>query len=448
MENMTPLWLKQITRSIGAVLVILGFPFAINLLCLVPLALLGEPGNGTTQFGIFSLVFVLLTVGVGLAAYWHADRSLKNNPSNPMRLPSTVVLVAAFLPLLLLGIIMQTGDVGFLFIPILVLCAILPPVWALAWMIPQVPANTVQNSSDDLSVEQGSAKVEAPDLTWRRGLLVFCAGATVSVLIALVLELLFPVVILSLVSDLAVAVTVQVRSILEALSNSQIAEAVTDPGFLFIFIQIAVIAPIAEEIAKPLVLLPLLKDTRRQEAFWLGALAGAGFAALENVIYAGAAVSMWGGILLVRALGAGLHPLCAGLVAVGWRDFLHQEKNANSNWWRRFGMAVAIHAVWNGGSLLVITLGSAGFFGELPPALDVLGVSAAGIVLGFLLILGIAALWVGRSYGHDRSFLDPGETTQRDVSISPSDRAVAVWALICLAALLPIGIAGLKLWLP
>jgi hypothetical protein len=249
------------------------------------------------------------------------------------------------------------------------------------------------------------------------------------------------------VFNLADTVSGSIRALLSALSSTDVAQALTDPGFIFIFVQIAIIAPLAEEIAKPLVTLPLLRNLNKQEAFWVGAMAGAGFAALENVIYATTGLTIWAGILVVRALGSALHPLGSGLVAQGWRDVLHGEKDSGKNWLRRFGIAVAVHAAWNGGSLLVITLGGARFFGKLPPEVDVLGLSAAGTTLAFLVILGLSALWIGRAYGHNKPILPADEKALPEERFMLSDRAVAIWALACLVAIVPAGIAGLKLWL-
>ena len=149
----------------------------------------------------------------------------------------------------------------------------------------------------------------------------------------------------------------------------------------------------------------------------------------------------------MRALGSALHPFGSGLVAGGWRDVLQGEKDSAKNWFRRFGIAVAVHAAWNGGSLLVITLGGARFFGELPPEIGVLGLSAAGTTLAFLIILGVAALWFGRAYGYDKPVLPDGEEALPDARLTPSDRAIAIWALVCIIAIVPAGIVGLKLWL-
>ncbi|MCK6540088.1 MAG: PrsW family glutamic-type intramembrane protease, partial [Anaerolineales bacterium] len=331
---------------------------------------------------------------------------------------------------------------------ILLTAASLPALWSLAWMIPRAPvpqAGAQKKEETTTDEEQGGTITDA--LTWRRGLLSFAGGATVSVFIAIVLEILLPVIVLSLVFNLADTLSGNLRDLFRALASDEVAEALTNPGFIFIFVQIAVIAPLAEEIAKPLITLPLLRHLGRREAFWVGALAGAGFAALENVIYATFGFSIWGGILLVRALGGALHPLGSGLVAQGWRGVLRGEKDAGKNWLKRYGIAVAVHAAWNGGSLLVITLGGARFFGDLPPELDVLGLSAAGTTLAFLIVLGLSALWIGRAYGHDKPILPTEEAVSTDARFVPSDRAVAIWAFACLIAIVPAGIAGLKLWL-
>jgi hypothetical protein len=246
--------------------------------------------------------------------------------------------------------------------------------------------------------------------------------------------------------NLADTVSSSISGVLLALDKAKVVRALTDPGFIFIFVHIAIIAPLAEEIAKPLITLPLLRNANKQEAFWLGAVAGAGFAALENVVYASAGLTIWAGILAVRALGSALHPLGSGLVAQGWWGVLRREKDSGKNWLQRFGIAVAVHAVWNGGSLLVIALGGAQFFGELPPEVDVLGLSAAGTTLAFLIIQGLSALWIGRAYGQGKPVLS-AEDAPTDTSFTLTDRTVALWALVCLAAIVPAGIAGLKLWL-
>jgi RsiW-degrading membrane proteinase PrsW (M82 family) len=440
-ESSAPVWFRRAVMNVGILAIIVGTPVSLNLFCIVPLVLLNDRGSYVTIYGIASLTIALLTLGAGGAAFFHANRSLQNKPSKPMRFPNPPALfIGIFLVLIAVGMLVNENGTGIIIAPILVICAILPPLWAAAWMIPRR-----QKSSEAENIQGNMVQ---PSLSWRRGLLSFAGGATVSVFIAIVLEILLPVIVLSLVFNLADTVTESIRALLRQLMSRDIADALMNRGFIYLFLQLAVIAPLAEEIAKPLVTLPLLKKLGRQEAFWVGAMAGVGFAALENIIYATSGFAIWSGILLVRALGGALHPLGSGLVAQGWRDVLRGEKDAGTNWWKRFGMAVAVHAAWNGGSLLVITLGGARFFGDLPPEIDLLGLSAAGTTLAFLLILGITALWIGRAYGHDTPLLAAeGEASSPDAQFIPTDRAVALWAVVCLIALVPAGIAGLKLWL-
>jgi RsiW-degrading membrane proteinase PrsW (M82 family) len=447
-ESTTPLWLKRAVVIIGWIAILVGMPAALNLFCILPLLLVSSRSSDAVIYGVVSLTLALLTIGAGTAALWHANRSLQNKPSTPLRFPPSVLFAGIFLLLIALGLAFDVNNIGAgLFLtPILVVCAIAPPVWAVAWMIPLAPwsqaTNTAQESTEDAQVDASQ-----PALTWRRGLLSFAGGATVSVFIAIVLEILLPVIVLSLVNDLADTVSEDLRSLFRDLSNKDVADALTNRSFIYLFVQIAIIAPLAEELAKPLVTLPLLRRLSKKEAFWIGAMAGAGFAALENVIYATAGLTVWAGILVVRALGSALHPLGSGLVAQGWRDVLRGEKDSGKNWLKKYGIAVAVHAAWNGGSLLVITLAGARFFGDLPLEIDLLGLSAAGTTLAFLIILGITALWIGRAYGHDRPILSVEDKPFSEAGFTASDQTLAIWALACLIAIVPIGIAGLKLWL-
>ena len=450
-ESATPVWFRRAVLITGVIGMIIGGPFTINLLCIVPLALLSSSSSDSTVYGIISLTVALLTLGAGSAAFIHANRSLQNKPSKPLQVfTPPVLLVGIFFMLIGLGLSFHVNNTGAgLFLaPILVACAILPPLWSVLWMIPRTNVmETPKEAGSDSDTEEAADNTLQPSLSWRQALLSFAGGATVSVFIAIVLEIILPVIILSLVFNLASTLSDSLRALFRALSNADVAEALTNPSFVYIFIQIAVIAPLAEEFAKPLVTLPLLRNFNQQQAFWIGALAGAGFAALENVIYATSGFYIWAGILVLRGLGGALHPLGSGLVAQGWRDVLHGEKDAGKNWWKRFGIAVAAHAVWNGGSLLVVTLGGAQFFGELPPEIDLLGLSAAGTTLAFLVILGISGLWVGRMYGHGSSFLSVEGAESPDARFMLSDRTLAIWAVTCLIALVPAGITGLKLWL-
>jgi hypothetical protein len=86
-------------------------------------------------------------------------------------------------------------------------------------------------------------------------------------------------------------------------------------------------------------------------------------------------------------------------------------------------------------------------FGKLPEEIGILGVSAAGAMLAFLILLGISALWIGRVFGRGESPQVSLVDEKTDASLTPSERTLAIWALACLTAIVPIGIVGLSLWL-
>lgn len=421
-----PVWFKRMVVGLGALLALPGLLFGAGY-CLTTLVFLFDDYMSDAEdAGVFTLTLMMVTLGAGGVTFWHGLRSLKQRPSKPFRLPPIWALVGAFGVCVALAGAVSVYNIApaLLFPPLFLLAAALPPLWAVAWFF-----------------GRDSQKF---GLTWRRGLTALAGGATLGVFAAVLLEILLPGIVLALVLDFAQSAAQQVDDLMAALAGRRIAEALTNPAFLYAFAQLALVAPLAEEIAKPLVTLPLLKRLTRREAFWIGALAGVGFAALENVLYAGFGMSIWAGILVVRALGGAVHPLGAGLMALGWRDWLCGEPGAGRAWFKRFGLAAGMHALWNGGSLIVLTLGGAAAFGNLPPEVEVLGFAASGTVLALLVALGLAALWLGRATVN--ALGQPAEEAVETAAIPAlSDRAVAIWALACLVAIVPAGVAGLKL---
>jgi hypothetical protein len=231
--------------------------------------------------------------------------------------------------------------------------------------------------------------------------------------------------------------------------------------------ELAIIAPLVEEFVKPLVVLPLLKGLEsRRDVFLMGAVAGAGFAALENVIYALVGMRYWGGILLLRALGAAVHPLGAGLTALAWHSILRKRNQGFSIseatkpgflgpgfWLGGFGLAVGQHALWNGGLVLWMALAGATFFGPEPAEADVMGISVAVGLLALIALEGVA-LWMAMRVLSRRiapgtevpSLGETGATGLGDVSgmEMSTERAIALWAVVCLLVLLPVGLAALQ----
>ena len=84
-----PIGFKRAIQVIGLLLMIVGLPIAINLFCIVPLVSFSGSGSDATIYGVVSLTLALLTLGAGGVAYLHAQRSLHNKISKPLRLPSS-----------------------------------------------------------------------------------------------------------------------------------------------------------------------------------------------------------------------------------------------------------------------------------------------------------------------------------------------------------------------
>ena len=277
----------------------------------------------------------------------------------------------------------------------------------------------------------------------------FVAGATISVALAFVLELLLPGVLLLMVLDLAEPMLHGFEQFVEALAGREVARALTSPGFVIALVGLGVVVPLVEEAVKPLVTLPLLRYLERpREALLLGAVAGAGFAALENVLYATAGLPVWAGILALRALGAAVHPLCTGVVTLGWHGVLRRQPSAGLRWVRGYGLAVGIHALWNGGSTLLLALAGAQFLGGMPPDVDVLGVTVTGSLLALLAVEGVAVFLGARALGRRLAVSDEREEGEVEEVVAlgglAPDQVMAIWALVCLLVLLPVGLAVLQ----
>jgi RsiW-degrading membrane proteinase PrsW (M82 family) len=412
--------LKRIVTLAGLALLLIGLPSLLGACGLAGMLVSGDPG--ALSFGLGWFLFLATTLGCGGSVFFHGVRSLGGRPSRSLRLPPAWVLGGGFFLALVVGLGLRSlkflAPLGFP--PIFLAAVLLPPVAAVAWMVDRRPGQ----------------------LTWRRSTVAFAAGATVSVGLALILEVLLPGVVLALVWGLADLALPALKRLIDILADGDVAAALTSPGFLFAMVQLAVIAPLVEEFVKPLVTLPLLKRLKEpRDALLIGAIAGAGFAAFEDAVYAGFGWPIWAGILLVRALGAAIHPLGAGLTALGWQDLLHRRPAAGRRWLARYGLAVGIHALWNGGSLLVLTLVGANFFGTPPPEVDVLGATAGGILLALLAVEGVA-VWVG-ARAVARRFL-PAERGLPEQEGLPTEQAIAVWALVCLLVLVPAGLATLQ----
>lgn len=198
-------------------------------------------------------------------------------------------------------------------------------------------------------------EVNTGPTTWRRLTLALVSGSTLSVLLAGVLELIFALLLFGKQGSLLQPV------ISSGGTSSDMRENI------LLLITLAVIAPVIEELVKPLAVVILIGRIRsKAEAFTLGLACGLGFNLVETTSYISQNYSSWLNVALVRS-GAGLlHGFGAAMAALGWYYLTHKEEGPAR---RRILLASACalyaiiqHSLWNGFWGLALIPGPVGNF--------------------------------------------------------------------------------------
>jgi RsiW-degrading membrane proteinase PrsW (M82 family) len=207
-------------------------------------------------------------------------------------------------------------------------------------------------------------------------------------------------------------------------------EALGSPWTLLLLIEVAVVAPLTEEMGKALGA-SVWKFEDRRGAFMAGVAAGAGFAIVENVLYGlgrGFFGEPWQAIVLGRMLGAAIHPLASGLVVMGWWEYKrHRDLGRLAV---RFLAGAGVHAVWNG-SIVALGITATAFdtaesFGTFT-VVSLAYTAALGVVAAAMLWRVAAAVADGR--------------TRRLTSLDARDgRLVAAWVVLSASFLVPMAV--------
>jgi hypothetical protein len=256
-------------------------------------------------------------------------------------------------------------------------------------------------------------------------------GATLVPLAVILLHGAFVVAAYALVSPLADAAT----ALFDELGGDPTLVAVfTSPWAFVLLIDLAVVAPLGEEILKPLGA-RLLRPQNRPDAFLLGAAAGAGFAAIENILYSSGwllSSDAWIPISVLRSSGAALHLLGAGLISVA----IFEVRSGHAPRWlllKTFGIAAGLHALWNGTIAVSIIL-----FNERYLVGEGLTGSAFSwgltldIILGAFGVLMLGGLFVAGRWAKG----DGGLSILAPVSFA-RPTTVAAWAALAVLMLVP-----------
>lgn len=374
------------------------------------LALFGVQALWASLLGPMGAAIALAFVVGGVIALIQLRASLAGTSSRRFSTPASWILALAFPLVISAGeIVRRSEDTGIAFVVFLLVGAALPPLTALA---------------------MASEAIGLPP-SRRRVLLALVAGGTLSVIAALVLEVLLP----GIVALLALPLGELIRDVIAMVDQGGFSDLLKSPLAILLFVELAVVAPIVEEAVKPLAVIILGRRIQhRRDAMLLGMAAGAGFAIIENIGYEGGALHLWTGVAIVRGLGGALHPFGAGLVALGWFGVFQGEPAAWKRLARFYLIAVGVHALWNGASATFVLLESAsrGVFGPV----DLLGIIIDVGLLSLLAAEGLALLWaareIARSLAVDATLRPPLQPTH----------ALAVWGIACLAVLLPVAVAA------
>lgn len=359
----------------------------------------------------FVLYLFFFCAPVGLTQWARKQRGVV---SSPLRLPSAAWIGGAAALAILVGQWLLVTKTSVLFWPFFVLAAALPPLAALALASQRL----------------------GPATTWRHALAGLLAGSLLSTHLTILLGVG--------VSMLGYLLIVPLRELIaHLLASPSVERLFFSPALALALVELAFVSPVVEELTKPLAAILLARRLKGPaEAFLVGMAGGVGFAVLENMLYESAGASASGGwpfIATVRGVGGVLHPLNAGLVALGWYGVRTGAPGA----WRRllglYGLAVGIHALWNGGLAVLFSGLGVYFFGTDQWRFDIYGVGQPGIVVVFMLLEALA-LWRLLVVVCDR-LRDPSQPCVETMLALHLDRPrrLAVWAAGLMVVLVPLG---------
>jgi RsiW-degrading membrane proteinase PrsW (M82 family) len=210
--------------------------------------------------------------------------------------------------------------------------------------------------------------------------------------------------------------------------DSALVDVAGSPWTLLLFFEVVLVAPFIEELGKG-ISSSVERPGTRAEAFMAGVAAGVGFAIVENMLFAVGAILFggpWAAIVSARALGAAIHPLAAGIVAIGWWEW--RSRRDAGLLAKRFFSGVGVHALWNGAIVVLGIVGEAYGSRELIAFGSVAVVYAAG--------LGVIAAWA--------LWRVTALVTADHASLAPfagSDaKALAAWVLLASSLLVPVAL--------
>ena len=419
METKLSKFWAYISVTVGILLMLSGLAAAIGYFGL-PVFIPFEDAL-TYELGNIAALYLGL-VGGALAVY-HGIGSITKHKSSPFKLPSFYIFWVVLGLTLGFGTLVIENKIAtdYLFPPLFILGAALSTFAVLGWAY---------------------RKMGFP-ITWRQASLAFICGSTLSIFVAIILEMTLPYIGYLLLQPLW-----------------YLTEGIADlgwgaPGFIerlfaspFILVFLAVIAleaPIPEEFAKALGI-PMFGRARIQnerQAFAIGLASGAGFAILENMLYEGLYAHYngwsWAGITLLRSIGSVLHPIGTGIIALGW---YRMKKGGPGKLFKAYLLSVGLHTLWNGGFEPFVYLTGLDYFAGSGSSLSLYGETLNVLLVGYLILLSLGLWWLLRKIVNEISKRVTPDLTPATVS----RRFIATWAVACALVIIPIGATLSPAW--
>lgn len=353
--------------TIGSGLAVVG---GLGLWALALLASIGGLSGDLATVTTFT-GFVVGGVAGGGAGLYYGITALMRRPSVRFNFPPAWIFLA-------LTALVLTGGV--------VLWNVFPspgPVLAVA------PLVVLAGLLPGLTILAFAARALRFPSTWRHVGLSLIHGATLAILLALILEVVAQIAIVLILTAMGYHVS---GGSLSSLSNPN----PSNPGeVIFFLLLLSVVAPLAEEGVKPLgAILAMPRIRSASEAFLLGLAAGIGFDFVETLGYIGMGQADWISVAIQR-IGAGLlHGVGAGTGALGWY-YLMRGKGVPHRWLRGFGAliyAVLQHALFNGSNLLTLVPGPIGKLFTIPLYLGNLPLDSGTLLFFFYYAVIVAVL--------------------------------------------------------
>ncbi|NUM46483.1 MAG: PrsW family intramembrane metalloprotease [Anaerolineales bacterium] len=288
--------------------------------------------------------------------------------------------------------------------PLNVLAISIPVVWYLSLGGRGLRSSSPQSAWGVL----GAGLVLGPGIIL--GLELVGAGVAVGVLVLWLAPLPgFMDELQRLIQLLETTVTLDPIMFLPFVEKYLMRQSVLTGGLLFI----AGFVPLLEEFFKPIGLWLMNKQTLTPaRGFLAGMLSGAAFGLFESLLQ-GVSGEEWVILALARGGTSLIHIFNSGLV--GWGFALAWERRSVWPWLTRYLVAVLIHGLWNGHTVLMAL--------AFTPDQTLVGEVWGGIGLGVLGTLGVgcfvALLVINRRLQREAFSLPPSEETVHTASSLP-----------------------------